>query len=553
MRQLVLSVLILVPAVFISYSLVAQASLADVVFPVAELGNCGDEVECKEYCDNSENVAACLAFAEKYELMSPEEIKGAKKFVEVGPGPGGCTTKAACESYCEDMNHIEECVAFAEKNGLMPADKLAEAKKVQILLKQGAKLPGGCTDEKSCDNYCSDPSHMEECIAFAETAGFIPEKELADAKKMLQAIRNGATPPPCRGKEECDAYCAEPGNFEQCISFAEAAGFVSKEDAERARKTGGKGPGGCQNKEECDAFCQNPVNQETCFNFAKENGLISEEDLRQMEEGKQKMAEGLNQAPPAVVECLKSTVGEEVLERAKSGAAMPSRELGEAMKSCFEKSMGEMGPPPDSFVGPGGCTNEEECRNYCLSNPEACQNFTPSKEPTMPGGQVPEVFERSSDFRPPEGSIPPGDFQPPMEKIERIEGYFPENIPSPEDVQRFEEQFRERIESPKIDYPVPQPQIEMQSQKQLQINSEQQMQPQQQMQLQMQSEPQMQPQEQMQFQPQTQTTPPPPPPTSSKPPSFPSPELPPPPPPSSEAPAPSGGNIFDIIERFLSR
>lgn len=525
--QIVLSVLILVPAVFISYSLVAEASLENVVFPVAELGNCGDEAECRTYCDNSENITACLAIAEKYDLMSREEIVEAKQFAALGVGPGGCTDKAACENYCEDANHIDECVTFAEANGLMSPEELTEAKKLQTALRQGAKLPGGCTNKKSCDNYCGDSSHMEECVTFAEAAGFIPADELADVKKMLQALKSGAKPPPCRGKKECDTYCAEPGNFEQCINFAEAAGFVSKDEADRARRTGGKGPGDCKSKEECNAFCEDPANQESCFNFAKEHGLISEEDMRRMEDGRQKMTEVLTQSPPAVLECLKSTVGDEVLSKVESGAVMPSQKLGEAMRSCFEKNMGEMGPPPGeggkpgNFVGPGGCTSGEECKNYCLSNPEACQNFTPQAEPipsvkpSMPDGQSSQGLEGPMDFQPPMSPNPP-------------EGFNPSQIPSIEGTKQFiERQFQERIEPPKIDYP--QPQMPMQPQ----INSEGQSYPQ----------SQMQPQVQMQPQPQTQTAPPPPPPTSSEP----------PPSPNSEPPAPSGGNVFDVIRNFLSR
>ncbi|MFH0712554.1 MAG: hypothetical protein V2A55_01740 [Candidatus Jorgensenbacteria bacterium] len=511
--QIVLSVLILVPAVFISYSLVAEASLDDVVFPVTELGNCGDEVECRAYCDNSENVAVCLTVAEKYGLMSQEEIVEAKQFAALGVGPGGCTGKEACENYCEDANHIEECVTFAEANGLMSPNKLAEAKKLQTALRQGAKLPGGCSNKQSCDNYCGDPSHMEECVTFAEAAGFIPADELEDAKKMLQALKKGVEPPPCQGKEECDSYCAEPGNFEKCINFAEAAGFVSKEDADRARKTGGKGPGDCKSKEECNAFCENPDNGEACFNFAKEHGLISEKDLKRMEDGRQKMAEGLNQAPTAVVECLKLAVGGEVLDKINSGSVVPSQKLGEAMRGCFEKNMGEMGPPsgegggegksPGGFVGPGGCTSGEECKNYCLSNPEACQNFTspaeptPSVKPPMPDGQSSQELEGPMDFQP---SMSPN----------LPEGFNPSQIPSIEGTKQFiERQFQERIEPPKIDYPGPQPQMQMQPQ------------------------------------PQTQPAPPPPSPESAPAPSS-------EPPPSSSEPPPSGGNIFDVIRRFLS-
>src|SRR3989344_5365155 len=270
----ILSLVILVVSLFVSYVLVAQAlSKDDIVFPVPELGNCVSENDCRTYCDNPKNITACVAFAEKYNLMSQEEVEQARKFARVGVGPGGCTTKDACESYCDDVRHIEECVAFAEKNDLMPPEELEEARKVQAALAGGATLPGGCTSKQSCDNYCNDSSHIEECITFAEAAGFIPPDELEEAKKVLAAVKRGAKPPPCRGKKDCDIYCSEP------INFAEAAGFVSAEEATMARKTGGKGPGNCRGREECDAFCQDEGNFEACLAFAEEHGLISKDEL----------------------------------------------------------------------------------------------------------------------------------------------------------------------------------------------------------------------------------------------------------------------------------
>ena len=197
------------------------------------------------------------------------------------------------------------------------------------------------------------------------------------------------------------------------MKFAEAAGFMSAEEAAMARKTGGKGPSGCKGRNECEAFCNNPDNQETCFNFGKEHGLIPEADLRQMEEGRQKFQESLNQAPPEVKECLGAAMGAEQMEKFQSGAVMPGREIGDKMRECFEKNMGPaggpkfIGPPiksngqmPMEMTGPGGCKTSEECKTYCETNPEECKNFQvptrdmrgdasigiPERMPEGPGG-----------------------------------------------------------------------------------------------------------------------------------------------------------------------
>jgi hypothetical protein len=367
----------------------------DIVFPVAELGSCQNEQECRAYCDDTANITQCIAFAEKYNLLSQSEIEKAKKFQSIGAvGPGGCTSENECETYCEDTGNIEECLAFAEENGFMDAKELEEAKQVAKALREGAQLPGGCTSKGACEEYCSDSANMKECVEFAEKAGFMSPEELREAKQVLKALDAGVPfPGNCKGKNECDAYCQDPNNMEECVNFGIAAGFIppeeveqvrkmiplmrsgimpgeckkgkeqceaycgqeenieectvffteagfmTQEEAQMFRKTGGKGPGDCKGKEECEAFCNNPANQETCFAFAKEHGLISEEDLKNIEEGTRQMKDGLEMAPPEVAECLKQKVGTEVLQKIEAGTFVPNPQLGDSMKSCFEEFM----------------------------------------------------------------------------------------------------------------------------------------------------------------------------------------------------------------------
>ncbi len=391
-----------------------NVSAPNIEYPVSELGNCRNETDCKSYCDKPANIEACINFAEKHNLIPPEELEMAKKFIAAGgKGPGGCTSKESCEAYCNDSKNIEECIDFGEKNGIIPPDELEEAKKVRDALRKGASLPGGCKNKKSCDAYCGAPEHMEECITFAEAAGFIPPEELGDARKALEAMKKGVKLPPCRGKTECDAYCAEPGNFEACISFAEAAGFVSSEEAAMARKTGGKGPGNCRGKE-CETFCQDPENQETCFNFGKEHGLIPENDLREMEEGKRQMKEGLLNAPPEVLECLTNALGSEFIDKLKTGTAMPSRDMGDKMRGCFEK-MGPPGPPQGTSGEPSSNGMPPEGMMRPPEGFQPPQGFQPPAEgfQSPEGFHPPEGFQIPEGFQPPEGLQPPKGFQPP--------------------------------------------------------------------------------------------------------------------------------------------
>lgn len=459
------------------------AGAANIQYPVPELGNCKNEAECRSYCDDSKNAEACFAFAEKHNLMSREEIRAAKKFAKVGRGPGGCTSRDQCDNYCNNSAHINECIAFAEQNGLMSGKELEEAKKVQTAIARGVKPPacGGkstcdqycsepshmeecitfgqaaglmseqeiqdsqkmlaaikkgakppaCRGRKECDKYCGDPSHMEECVIFAQAAGFMNEQEAQDSQKMLVALKKGVKPPACRGREECDKYCGEPNHAEECIAFAEAAGFMKPEEAVMARKTGGKGPGGCTSKESCDTFCNDPANQEICFNFGKENGMIPSGDLQRMEEGKKQFSNMLNQAPPEAITCVSNAVGSDNLERFKSGSAMPPRDIGEKIGQCFGQMNQQPGgsgqgqeqrkqfqPGPGATnpggqimpqqAGPGGCKTPEECQSFCASNPDVCKNFRPNGESRgEPNGRIEIVPGQSGQgmmpFQPCEG------------------------------------------------------------------------------------------------------------------------------------------------------
>ena len=308
-------------------------------YPIAELGNCENKDACRAYCDDLTHASACASFAEAHGLMSAEEAKRARSFA--GPGPGGCTTKDACQAYCENVAHINECLAFAEANDMMSSEELREARMVARTLAQGATLPGGCTSKSSCEAYCEDMSHMSECLAFAEQAGFMNGEELAEAKKMAAFLEGGGTTPGhCNGEAACKAYCEVEDHMTECAEFAMAAGFMSPEEAEMFRKTGGKGPGGCVGRA-CEAYCENEAHREECIAFAVEHDLMSPEDKQRMEEGREKAHGALQQAPEEVRTCIENAIGSEAFARVENGEGLVSPELGEVIPRCFQEVMGE--------------------------------------------------------------------------------------------------------------------------------------------------------------------------------------------------------------------
>lgn len=429
-------------------------------FPIAELGNCTNKDVCKTYCDQPSNLAACLDFAEKNKLMSESELRHAKKFLSVGlRGPGGCVGQESCRQYCDEINHIDECVTFAEDNGLLAYDELEDARKVKSAINKGIKLPA-CKNKRECDSYCSDPNNMEECIQFAEAAGFLHDAELQEAKKVLVAIKNGVKPPPCKGRQACEEYCTQENHIDECVTFAQAAGliapeelemikktggrgpggcrgreaceqyckdnteictnfalehgFIKPEEAEAIKKTGGKGPGGCVGREECESFCNDPSNQETCFSFAKDNRFMPEDDIEKMNHSRDQLKGAVLNMPSEVRDCLKNTIGEEVLTKLDNGTFLPNREIGEKMRGCFENIRphqqidGQM-PPPNNMPHPDGYRPPENFRPDGEYN-RPSENYIPHEEYQVQPENNPQPNEYNSSYP---SAMPPGEYTKP--------------------------------------------------------------------------------------------------------------------------------------------
>lgn len=310
------------------------SSKADIVFPVAELGGCQSETECKTYCDNPDNYSACFAFAKKHNLLegplADKSEKELEKFAQVmnEGGPGGCQSQRECDAYCDDIDNINECVTFAERHDLMPPSELDEAKKVMSALARGVKMPGGCTNKKTCEAYCFGSGGAEE-------GGFIE------------------------------------GHMDECVRFGLEAGFMGEKEAKMVRLTKGRGPGGCRGPE-CDDFCDEPKNREVCGLFLEDlmrenpdlklEDIIPENDLREMREG---FAEMKKEMPPEMQDCLARL--DPGFAGFFAGTISPSPSLGmkiqKLMPQCMAEFFGEGTSPEliDCMMSSRGREGGDEC------------------------------------------------------------------------------------------------------------------------------------------------------------------------------------------------
>ena len=266
---------------------------------------------------------------------------------------GNCENQQACKVFCDDPTNMDSCISFAEKENLMTPQEIALSRKVSKRIAAGT-MPGSCKTKDECEKYCNNTAEgMGDCIGLAEELGILSGEELAQAKQVMSALKNGANlPGGCKNKKECETYCADVNHFTDCVGFAEAAGFVSKEEAEMARKVGGKGPGDCRGQKACEDYCKDPAHQDECFRFAKDKDLIPQDAIQKMEEGKAQMEHGLNQAPPEMKEQIKKDTEEIQQKYMQEKRAPTAEELEQIKQEMMQKYMPKdipTGAPPSGM------------------------------------------------------------------------------------------------------------------------------------------------------------------------------------------------------------
>ncbi len=270
---------------------------------------CGGKKSCETYCSSSEHMEECINFSIEAGIMDSKKQEESKKVlaaIKQGIKPPACKGKDACDEYCGI--HTEECMTFSLAAGMVPDDQKEQMQKTLDVLKRGIKPPACKPNPPSQSDQPDQPSQQNQ-------------------NKPNQSGQ---------GLQACDQYCAEPSHVEECVKFSVAMGNMTEQQAQMSIKNGGKGPGGCVGKEDCNTFCDNPDNQETCFNFAKENGMIPAEDLQKMQEGQQKMKDSFSSIPPEVLDCIASSLGADVVEKMKTGSVI-GRKDGDSINQCFQK------------------------------------------------------------------------------------------------------------------------------------------------------------------------------------------------------------------------
>ncbi len=177
---------------------------------------------------------------------------------------------------------------------------------------------GNCGSVDACRAYCDILANAQACADFAAAHGLAP-KEKAKQARQLPATGPGG----CDSESSCRSYCDTAAHVQECLDFGTKHGLISKEDGVKAKKfLTQTGPGGCKGTA-CKRYCEDPAHRDECLQFAKDRKLISQSQAQQLERGQN----------------LKRQV--------------------------------------ETAGGPGGCTTEDQCRQYCSdpSHEYECANF----------------------------------------------------------------------------------------------------------------------------------------------------------------------------------
>ncbi|MEK7148258.1 MAG: hypothetical protein AAB758_03085 [Patescibacteria group bacterium] len=357
-------------------------------------GGCTSKEECRRYCDEDSNKEECLTFAVNNGLMTQEEADRARKFLNQ-TGPGGCRGDE-CKAYCETPANRDGCIKFAEENGLISKEEASRFKKFKEIEEKGG--PGGCKGENECRNHCEDEANHEECFAFAKQNDLLPPEEIEKFEtglKIKEKIKSGGGPGGCKSDKECHEYCSDSSHIEECVAFGSQSTGKSSDEIRRMieefknNKDGFRGPEGFErNSEEFEKRRQEFESRREEFEgrFKSDFGDGEFEDGEFQKNFQMVPEEFRNernpQRPPTAEELEK--IKEKYRENYEKykGVMPPERVMPEEMKRMMQKPEGER-MPYDNF------------RPENQTQPSQYQNMMP-KDGTIPqeGYPKPEDYQQ---------------------------------------------------------------------------------------------------------------------------------------------------------------
>ena len=328
-------------------------------YPILELGNCNTAQDCFIYCSQPDNQQACAGYARDKGLVKNKPIKenvDETKIVEAAKTELGCETKEACMSFCDKTENREKCFNFSKKYNLgSPPGEGQQGPSQEVIQQMEGEL--GCDGASSCKNFCDQPVNREKCFEVAQKYGLVKKEEIEKREQNMEEMRKlleeAKTELGCDTQDTCAKFCTKKENKEKCMQMwrkhnvgpqipqpsnmmqpviSGTPPTKQQLDAEHP------GPGGCTSDKACLEYCQK--HPKDCPGFVD----------------KKSQPNSANAPQPS-----------------------PQASLG----SLSNKTQ------TGTFLGPGGCKTEGECKAYCEKHPKECPGF-PEKKPLLSPSPVSE-------------------------------------------------------------------------------------------------------------------------------------------------------------------
>src|SRR3989344_4187550 len=281
------------------------------------------------------------------------ELKGSAQAPNAETSSNGQFTVGAWEDRFQAREFfsglIEEVSVY--QRALTSAEVKSSYKELRQILAakdSGVPFPGNCNTRQKCLKYCEASENIIECINFAEAAGFISKDEAAQARKYNPLIARGVTPGKCASAEECEAYCADTAHALECMEFAVKYEILPPDELEILRKIlpfmrAGTMPGGCKSKDECEAYCSADGHFEECLELGLALGVIKQGEVDIIRKSGGKGPGGCHSEDACETFCQKTEKQKECTDFAVKIGLMTQEEAVQAqaagdVKECFAKA-----------------------------------------------------------------------------------------------------------------------------------------------------------------------------------------------------------------------
>ena len=264
----------------------------------------------------------------------------------------GCRNQEECRLYCEIPAYKAACWSY-QKHTLEEGEVLGETTAADETAGQPQiTFPieelNNCSDVQACKAHCDLPENRDACHAFAQEKGL--RKAVVARATRARLLAQAKEELGCQSVIHCRQLCNQPENQDRCAALTE------NEILNQASSVLG-----CTTLSDCRQFCNNPEHQDACHAFWQNH--VPSAIKQRIERRRQATLERFSHLPCDSFESCRQLCADPV-------------NTTRCRIETDERGVHRLDIRPDGFT----CNTTEECRRYCLENPDSCPGFKESQD-----------------------------------------------------------------------------------------------------------------------------------------------------------------------------